>query len=212
MADIMTRMLHKFVAVSCLLWGSFAQGMQFPKTMNEQVQAQLSHFNDTTAGREKIRQAMSRMKRHAIILDAAIEQHGLPRELLAIPIVESEYRNLPQTRQQIYGAGIWMFVKGTACSLGLKVGPKRDQRLNIALATDAALTLLKTHYEEFGDWNLALLAYNAGEGTVRRGIKATGSRDAWQLVAAGHSNDPHYLAKVHAASIILSGVTAKSLH
>lgn len=208
----MSGMLLKFFTVYCLLWIPAAQGMPFPKTMNEQVQAQLAHFNDTAAGKEKIRQALNRMKRHAIILEAAIEQHGLPRELLAIPIVESEYRNLPQTPQQLYGAGIWMFVKGTARSLGLKVSPKRDQRLNIALATDAALTLLKSHYEEFGDWNLALLAYNAGEGTVRRGIKATGSRDAWRLVAAGHSNDPDYLAKVHAASIILTGAPAKSLH
>jgi membrane-bound lytic murein transglycosylase D len=92
-------------------------------------------------------------------------------------------------------------------SFGLTVDAKRDDRLDVAAETDAAVRLFSDLYRQFNDWGLALLAFNAGSARVERALAQTGSRDVWTLIAHGHENDPGYVPRVMAAILILKNPT-----
>ncbi len=101
-----------------------------------------------------------------------------------------------------------MFIKPTARAFGLTVEGPDDDRLDVALETDAALRMLSRLHEEFNDWGLALLAYNGGREMVQRGVRATGSHDALELVRQGYENDPAYVPRMMAAVIVLRNADA----
>jgi membrane-bound lytic murein transglycosylase D len=176
----------------------------FPIIVNEQVLTELNRFLGTPDGRAFLRDGLRRMGDHEELISARLTQHGLPRELLAVPLVESGYRNLEQSANPRHGAGIWMFIKPTARRFGLTVETGFDERLNVASETDAAMRMLSGLHDEFGDWNFALLAYNSGSERIRRAVRDGGDRpDAFQAAEQGYENDPGYLARVTAAVIVL---------
>jgi membrane-bound lytic murein transglycosylase D len=179
------------------------QGTSFPVVVNEEVVEQLNRLLGTPDGRAFIRHGLARMREHQPMIEARLWRYGLPSELLAVPLVESGYRNLPQGERPDHGAGLWMFIKPTARAFGLTVDEKRDDRLNLQLETDAAMRMFSQLYSEFADWSLALLAYNGGARLVRDGIDESGSRDAFELMRRGYQNDPDYLARMMAAVIVL---------
>jgi membrane-bound lytic murein transglycosylase D len=179
------------------------QGTSFPIVVNEEVVEQLNLLLGTPDGRAYLRNGLNRMREHQSMIEARLWRHGLPAELLAVPLVESGYRNLAQGENPAHGAGLWMFIKPTARAFGLTVDETRDDRLNRELETDAAMRMFSQLYGEFADWNLALLAYNGGTKLVRKGMDESGSRDAFELTRRGYQNDPGYLARTMAAVIVL---------
>lgn len=132
-----------------------------------------------------------------------INQYNLPEELLAIPIVESGYQNLTQKQSAGFGAGLWQFIPSTARVFGLRVDNQVDQRLNEEMLTDVGMRYLGSNFLRFKDWQLAALAYNAGESAVQSWIEKAGTRNAWSLIRQGYENDQDYLARVMAAILIL---------
>jgi beta-lactamase regulating signal transducer with metallopeptidase domain len=175
----------------------------FPIVINERVVEELNRLLATPDGRAFVRESLQRMSAHQELITARLAQYGLPSELLAVPIVESGYRNLPQGANPAYGAGIWMFIKPTARKFALAVDGAADERLNVSLETDAAMKMLAHLHWEFNDWSLALLAYNGGQELVQRGVRETGSRDAFQLVRQGYENDAGYVPRMMAAIIVV---------
>jgi membrane-bound lytic murein transglycosylase D len=97
-----------------------------------------------------------------------------------------------------------MFIASTARSFGLTVDAKRDQRLDVAAETGAAIRLFSALQDQFRDWGLALLAYNIGNARVERALAETGSRDVWTLIAHGYENDTRYEERVMALILILA--------
>jgi membrane-bound lytic murein transglycosylase D len=130
-----------------------------------------------------------------------LKRYELPPELLMVPLVESGYRNLPARRGA--GAGLWMFIGPTARHYGLEVSTKRDERLDVSAETRAAMEMFSDLQRRFGNWPLALMAYNSGASQVEAGMKATHTQDAWTLYNAGYGNDPDYLARATAVMLIL---------
>jgi beta-lactamase regulating signal transducer with metallopeptidase domain len=182
----------------------------FPIVINPQVIAELNRLVGTPDGRAFLRESMQRMHTHEALITQRLYQRGLPAELLAVPLVESGYRNRPQDANPRHGAGIWMFIEPTARTMSLTIDGTRDDRLNLALETDAATQLLSRLNAEFGDWGLALLAYNGGSAFVDRSIRETGTRDAFEIAQLGYERDPHYLARVMATIILMKN--ARLLH
>lgn len=175
----------------------------FPIEVNDLVVSQLNRYIGTPGGRETMRAALKRLEDHRGIVEAKLSQYNIPQEFIAVPIIESGYQNLSESNTKGWGAGLWMFIKPTARSYGLKVDSKTDERLDVKLLTDAAMRYFKTSYLRFKDWQLSALAYNIGEQRVQQGIDKTGSRDAWKLVRSGYENDKNYLAKLVAAILIM---------
>jgi hypothetical protein len=151
------------------------------------------------------------MHLHEAVVGHPLRQLDLPAELLAVPLVESGYMNLPQEMNRVHGAGVWQMIPRTARASGLTVAPGVDERLDLALESRAAARLLSSLFAELGDWRLALLAYNAGSNFVERSIREAGTRDAFRLTQLGYENDPHYLARVMAAAIIIRNARSLSL-
>jgi membrane-bound lytic murein transglycosylase D len=183
-------------------------GSAFPIVVDEQVVAELNRLLGTPDGRTFVSESLRRMRAYETLISGRLAHFGLPPELLAVPIVESGYRNLRQGTNPAHGAGVWMFIKPTARSFGLTVEAAQDDRLDVALETDAALRMLSRLHAEFDDWGLALLAYNGGRELVKRGIRETGSRDAYQLVRKGYENDSGYVPRTMAAVIVLRNADA----
>jgi len=178
--------------------GSSAWGL----TVNEGVLTQLNLLLGTPDGRAFLRSSIRRMHAYEPGLRADLGKAGLPPELLAVPLVESGYQNLPARRSA--GAGLWMFIGPTARQYGLTISTRQDERLNVSAETHAALQLLSDLRHRFRDWPLALMAYNTGATQVAAGMTANHTRDAWRLYQLGYGNDPDYLARTSAAMLILA--------
>ncbi len=184
----------------------------FPIVTNPQVVAEINRLVGTPDGRAYLRESAQRMRAHEPLIRGKLGQLGLPAELLAVPLVESGYRNRPQDGNPQHGAGIWMFIAPTARAFGLEVDATEDDRLNPTLETDAAARLLSQLMAEFGDWNLALLAFNGGSDFVNRSMREAGTRDAFELARLGYENDPHYLARVMATIIVMKNASRKGYY
>lgn len=184
------------------------RGSDFPFAANEHVIEQLNRLLSTPDGRAFVRRGLERMQQHERLIADAIARYGLPAELRAVPLVESGYRNLPPGDDPRYGAGLWMFIEPTARRFGLTIDAGIDERMNVALETDAAMRMFAALHEQFGDWALALLAYNAGERRVQEAVRATASRDVWHILAQGYENDPDYVARVMAVLLIMNNPAA----
>jgi len=179
-------------------------GSSFPIAVNDLVLRELNRYLGTPEGRERMRQGLSRLPSYQAMIEKKLAAFDEPRELLAVPLVESNYQNLPQDpNHKSWGAGLWMFIESTARDFGLRVDGTVDERLNTEIETDAAMRYLGALDLRFNNWLLALIAYNAGEQRVQKGIDALGTRDPWALVRAGYEGDKAYLARVMAAILIM---------
>ncbi len=188
---------------------SARQNSSFPIIVNDAVVKELNRLMGTPDGRASVRAGLMRMAEHESLITKKLYRYGLPTELLAVPIVESGYRNLPESVNPVRGAGIWQFIPRTA--RGIRPHRHRTARRSAgSLARDGGCHafLLAPARRSSGDWPLALLAYNSGSANVRRGIEVTGSRDAFNLTQNGFENDPDYLPRAMAAIIAMKNLTS----
>ena len=117
---------------------------------------------------EYISRMIERSQKYLFHIVEEVEKRNMPMEIALLPMIESAYN--PQAYSRSHAAGIWQFIPSTGRYYGLKQNWWVDHRKSVTVATDAALDYLQKLHKQFGDWNLALAAYNAGEGTVARAI------------------------------------------
>ena len=113
------------------------------------------------------------------IFEETFARYELPLELEYMSIIESNLN--PTARSKAGAMGIWQFMYGTAKGYGLRINSFVDERLDVVKATDAAARYLRDAYRVFGDWNLAICAYNCGTVNVQKAIKRAGSRQFWDI-------------------------------
>lgn len=114
------------------------------------------------------------------IFEQALEENGLPLELKYLPVIESGLN--PNAVSRAGAAGLWQFIFSTGKVYGLQINSLTDERRDPVKSTRAAMLYLKALYDMFGDWNLAIAAYNCGPGNVRKAIaRSGGSRDFWKI-------------------------------
>ena len=97
-----------------------------------------------------------------------VEKRGMPTEIALLPVIESAFN--PKAYSRSKASGIWQFIPSTGKNYGLSQDWWKDNRRDIVAATDAALNYLQRCTTMFGSWELALAAYNCGEGCVARAI------------------------------------------
>lgn len=114
------------------------------------------------------------------IFEDKLAAYSLPSELKYLPVIESALN--ANARSRVGAAGLWQFMPSTANVYGLEVNSLIDERLDPYKSTDAACRMLRSLHRIFGDWNLAIAAYNCGPGNVNKAIKrAGGQTDFWQI-------------------------------
>lgn len=114
------------------------------------------------------------------IFDEVFSRRGLPLELKYLAVVESTLK--PTARSRSGATGMWQLMYRTATSYGLTIDSYTDERMDVEKSTEAAASYLEDAYQVFGDWALAICAYNCGPGNVNKAIKrADGARDFWAI-------------------------------
>jgi peptidoglycan lytic transglycosylase D len=117
---------------------------------------------------------VERSRRYLYYIVAEVEKRGMPLEVALLPMIESAYNPMAYSRSR--ASGIWQFIPSTGKRYGLQQNWWFDERRDVVAATEGALDYLQKLYAEFGDWYLALAAYNWGEGAVHRAIAANQRR------------------------------------
>ncbi len=115
-----------------------------------------------------LRRTIARSKLYLFHIMQEVQKRGMPAEIALLPIVESAFNPMAYSRS--HASGIWQFIPSTGKDFGLKQNNWYDGRRDIVAATNAALDYLDKLHTMFGTWNLALAAYNCGEGCVSRAI------------------------------------------
>jgi membrane-bound lytic murein transglycosylase D len=132
-----------------------------------------------------------------------VQRRGLPTELALLPFIESAFN--PEAMSRARAAGMWQFMPATGLHFDLKQNVFRDDRRDVLASTQAALDYLTQLHKMFGDWHLALAAYNWGEGNVQRAIRA--NRNAGRSTAYSALKMPNetrdYVPKLQAMKNIV---------
>jgi membrane-bound lytic murein transglycosylase D len=150
-----------------------------PLVINEYVSGYINFFTNTTKGRNTVINAWRRGGRYKEMILRILAEEGVPQDLFHLAQAESGFQ--PTAVSRAAARGMWQFMHYTAPLYGLKRSWWVDDRQDPEKATRAAARHLKDLYNQFGDWWLAMAAYNSGAGNVQRGVQRTGYADFWEL-------------------------------
>lgn len=171
-----------------------------PVVYNDQVKKWMDYF--LNRGRGFFERYTERAGRYAPILGAILEEHGLPRDLIFLAMAESGFNT--SAKSWAAAVGPWQFMPATGRQYDLEQDWYKDERRDPIKATVAAARYLTKLYGDFGSWEVAAAAYNAGEGKLGRAIKKYKSEDFWDISKGRYlkAETKDYVPKIMALAII----------
>ena len=153
-----------------------------PLVLNDEVAMFINYFS-SPKGKGTLERALARSGRYRDMISATFKEIGVPQDLIYLAQAESGFQPLALSRA---GArGMWQFMASRASMYGLERSWWVDERQDPVKSTRAAAQHLKDLYNQFGDWYLAMAAYNSGPGTVQHAVERTGYADYWELYRRG---------------------------
>ena len=172
----------------------------FPIVINKQVEMYLNRFQNRQ--RKQFSRWLARSTVYRPMMERELKKAGLPKDLVYLAMIESGFNQLACSRAK--AVGLWQFMKPTGRQYNLRVDKYVDERRDSLKSTKAAVTYLSDLYNEFGDWHLAVAAYNGGPGKVRYGLRKHKVDNFWSLASKKHLRleTKHYVPKLIAALLI----------
>ena len=148
------------------VWARIRTGFNIQDLDSPLVASQAARYS---ANPEYFLRTTKRASRYLFHVVQELDKRGMPTELALLPFVESAFN--PEAYSSAKASGMWQFIPSTGLMFKLKQTMFKDERRDVLASTDAALNYLEKLYGMFGDWQLALAAYNWGEGSVQRAMK-----------------------------------------
>ena len=173
----------------------------YPMTTNKKVLGWLDYYAKRNP--ESFKKGLERSGQYLPMFRQIFAEAGLPRDLVFMAHVESAYKTTAYSRAR--AKGIFQFIAATGKRYGLRIDYWVDERSDPEKSARASAAYMKDLYDEFGDYYLALAAYNAGEGRVRRAVRRSGSRDFWKISSSSRHlrrETRNYVPAILAATMI----------
>jgi membrane-bound lytic murein transglycosylase D len=174
----------------------------FPLVVNDYVAGFISYFSNSQTGHAHLLRSLERAGKYKDMIQKILREEGVPQDLIYLAVAESGFQ--PQAINTRSGAGgMWQFMP-FAGSYGLERNGWVDERFDPEKSSRAYAKYMKSLYEQFGDWYLAMAAYDWGPGNVQRAVMRTGYADFWELYRRGNlpGETKNYVPGIIAAIIM----------
>jgi membrane-bound lytic murein transglycosylase D len=155
-----------------------AMDTDMPFELNERIFAFINYF--TVRNREYTRMVLQRQNIYFPMFEQTLAEHNMPDDVKFLSIIESGLN--PRAKSRVGAMGLWQFMPATGKMYSLNINRDIDVRMDPELSTDAAAKYIKSLYRMFGNWEMALAAYNCGPGNVRKAIRRSGGKKTfWEV-------------------------------
>ncbi len=185
-----------------------ATASQLPLEESDAVTGAIHYFS-SERGKKIIAGGLRRQGKYKAMIERALAEEGVPQELIFVAQAESGF--LPRAVSNKACVGLWQFAKFRGKEYGLNQTPATDDRMDPEKATRAAAKHLHDLYEHFGDWYLALAAYDCGPGCVDHAVMRTGYADFWKLRSVLPKETQNYVPVILAMTIMSKNAAAYGL-
>lgn len=157
------------------MWQRINSGYQLKAKKTKRITKRINKYEKWYVQRpEYMERMLKRSEKYLYYISNEVQKRGMPMEIALLPMIESAYNPIAKSNKK--AVGLWQFISSTGKLYGLKQNWWRDDRKSVIQSTDAALNYLEKLHAQFNSWELALAAYNAGEGRVGRAIKRNKKR------------------------------------
>ena len=173
-----------------------------PLVINDQVAGYIGVFSGSSSFRAHMAASLRRESRYRGLLESVLKEEGVPQDLIYLAVAESGFQ--PQIVNSKGAGGMWQFMTYTGPEYGLSRNGYYDYRFDPEKSTRAYARYIKKLYAEFGDWYLAMAAYDWGPGNIQKAVQRTGYADFWELYRrnAMPAETRAYVPKILAAVIM----------
>ena len=177
--------------------------------LNDRVFSFIQYF--TVRNREYMKMVLARKEQYFPMYEETMKDYGMPVEIQHLSIIESGLD--PKIKSHMGAMGLWQFMPATGREYGMEVNPDIDDRMDPEKSTIAAAKYLKALYKMFGNWEVALAAYNCGPGNVRKAIRHSGGKNTfWGIYDYLPKETRSYVPQFQAMLYILNHLEEHNLH
>jgi membrane-bound lytic murein transglycosylase D len=177
--------------------------------LNDKIFSFIQYF--TVRNRDYTKMVLARKDLFFPLFDTSLQKHQMPLEIKYLAIIESGLD--PQIKSRVGAMGLWQFMPATGRMYGMEVNADVDDRMDPELSSDAAAKYLKSLYRMFGNWEVALAAYNCGPGNVRKAIRKSGGKSTfWEIYNFLPKETRSYIPQFQAMLYILNHLDEHNFH
>ena len=186
-----------------------AMETEMPFELNDRIFSFVQYF--TVRNRQYIKMVLARKAKYFPMYEETMGKNGVPTEIQFLSIIESGLD--PRIMSKMGAVGLWQFMPATGRMYGMQVNTDIDDRMDPEKSTDAAAKYLKSLYKMFGDWEVALAAYNCGPGNVNKAIRKSGGKKTfWGIYDFLPKETRSYVPQFQAMLYILNHLDEHNLH